>query len=620
MSISFETLKYIYGIPTWIEGLDKDSTYEEIYQALLEKIGRASGIPPTYPDDSLCARIDELQKALEEIKNAYKFYEEGNEAFRNQNWTGFEAYDYYLKAAQRDIDTMKKLLDPATGAEKFFQDIESLKAKLNSGQISQSQFASQFQALLTKLESLTKQAEESINELQKVQVINENGLIDWDYSVDYDDQNLTMDMFDMRSDPETGELRPGSGRTGLRADIAFNKLSLLDKIKYLAIYYNCEDAAPITFPPDYSDVVYYKGQRLEVNRGFPTLPQEAGAKENGAMESFYVTFLIDRDSPINAFATFMETKVQALRKQVESLTKEVSFYNALMGGLNDALQKLNSQTYKPAQGDPEEGKVYSAIPEAVHAAAAYFLRHHTRKVTDANGNVYFLLQYDDEDQKGTSGVSGFYKGKYLLVPANSTNISNFIGQPEATIRALFGGNEGCAEYSESSTMTAASTDPTDPFYGVIKLDLSQTDEESKISYDALKREDGAKENPVKSFSVNDGSATKTFTISLMDSPAPYGYATPLQYFGYDQAGDGKFVGDKKQDGVWSNKDDVTADVVSQSWAAGFQNRVQAIETETQKINNDVMAQRSKIDTFDSTSSTLRKRASDTYLHAIGNIH
>ncbi|MDR1665713.1 MAG: hypothetical protein LBR62_01550, partial [Puniceicoccales bacterium] len=153
--------------------------------------------------------------------------------------------------------------------------------------------------------------------------------------------------------------------------------------------------------------------------------------------------------------------------------------------------------------------------------------------------------------------------------------------------------------------------------GILKLQLTGGTESDAIAAEALRKSDDETSNPVKNFTATKGDVEETFTIQLMDSPAPYGYGK--FFYGFGNHTD---IGEKKVgwDGTWHNEGEVTASVVSQSWAAGLQQKVQDIETETQKINNDVTALRSKIDTFDSTSSTMRKRASDTYLHAIGNIH
>ncbi|MDR1665628.1 MAG: hypothetical protein LBR62_01090, partial [Puniceicoccales bacterium] len=384
----FDNVPYPYGIPDWImdhinanyDETERGITYRSIYDTLAQIIGvprevtvqngENEDIEEQYEWETLGAQISELKQAFDEIQNDYTFGPINDETgeldgtFCAQNWCGFEAYEYYLRSASRNIQVATQFLKEA---KEIFSQMSQLME--NSRNLPSSQMAIQFQSLLTRLGSLKSQAETSIKNLTKVPVIGDDNLLRWEY--------------------EPPRFFPGGTLESLRAE-SFSNLNLLDKIKYISAYYEL-DSSPKTFPEDYRDTVLYKGEKWSVNRGFPSPGQEAGTKELGAMESFYVTFLIDRDSPINAFATFMETKVQALRAQVQNMTKNIEFYSSLMKVLNDALQELNSGTYKADSG----GDAKEHIPEKVHAVAAYFLRHPTRFVKDSDGNSYFLLQYDD---------------------------------------------------------------------------------------------------------------------------------------------------------------------------------------------------------------------------------
>ncbi|MDR1665462.1 MAG: hypothetical protein LBR62_00220, partial [Puniceicoccales bacterium] len=248
----FNDVRYPYGIPDWIMGqIDKEKegiTYQLIYDALIKIIGEekitqeevpvldGEGNPTEdkeivehideYDWGTLGAQISELKSEFEEIQKDYTFGEKNPEGeldgdFCAQNWCGFEAYGYYLRSATRDIQVATQFL---AEAKELLSQMNQLME--NSQNLPSSQMAIQFQSLLTRLGSIKKQAETSIKDLTKVPVIGDDNLLRWEY--------------------ESPWLISYSDLNSLREE-SFGNLNLLDKIKYISIYYKLA-SPPKTFP------------------------------------------------------------------------------------------------------------------------------------------------------------------------------------------------------------------------------------------------------------------------------------------------------------------------------------------------------------------------------------
>ena len=102
----------------------------------------------------------------------------------------------------------------------------------------------------------------------------------------------------------------------------FGELTLLDKLKYIILYYT-KDGTRRTFPEN------------DAINGFPCLsnPPPTGinpatgqdrkytddVNEIALLEPFYIGFLVDRDGPVNALASFMEIKSAAIGEQIKVL-------------------------------------------------------------------------------------------------------------------------------------------------------------------------------------------------------------------------------------------------------------------------------------------------------------
>lgn len=183
----------------------------------------------------------------------------------------------------------------------------------------------------------------------------------------------------------------------------FNSLNLLDRLRYINYYYRLILVAGKTdyaiFPND-------------AETGFPCLPNPLSTKvtedtkELGAMESFYIGYLSNRDGPINAVAGFFEIKYQALQSNIELVSNKISALNVYLTFINRGMDLLNnSQT---------NGK--QRIPDGAMIALTYL----------CGGNMYNLFK-DANGEKHLVIESKKNPGTYMLVKADESGMKFLLG-------------------------------------------------------------------------------------------------------------------------------------------------------------------------------------------------
>ena len=215
----------------------------------------------------------------------------------------------------------------------------------------------------------------------------------------------------------------------------FDELSLLDKLKYIVLYYK-GNRARYVFPED-------------VKIGFPCVQPKASTSstedtsEIGQLEMFYIGYLVDRDGPVNALASFMEVKTVAIKAQIVLLSYRVKALQYYTNLLNKGLEKLN-------ESQAEEQDKLQPIPVVSYNILRYLSANVTRSLQylkDANGNFlkdgagnelrnpYLVIQYQG-DKPGTG--DGYEEGDenlpyhltknnfYALVEATEEGISSFL--------------------------------------------------------------------------------------------------------------------------------------------------------------------------------------------------
>ena len=200
----------------------------------------------------------------------------------------------------------------------------------------------------------------------------------------------------------------------------FGELPLLDKLKYIVLYYTTSGTRRI-FPED-PDI------------GFPCLPNPAPTGTNPAtgedrkytddineiahLEPFYIGFLVDRDGPVNALASFMEIKSAAISEQIKVLGYRIKALRYYLRFLNRGLEEVNKS----------QSNGNARIPNAAYQILCMIGCNPTRCLKsmtfDGVTKDYFFLQWNGRDGKKTYHQSP--NNKYMLVPADDEGMEAFI--------------------------------------------------------------------------------------------------------------------------------------------------------------------------------------------------
>lgn len=232
----------------------------------------------------------------------------------------------------------------------------------------------------------------------------------------------------------------------------FDELPLLDKLKYITVYYKKIEPQEQTNPV--SRYVFPEDAKI----GFPCVQPKASTSptddtnEIGQLEMFYIGYLVDRDGPVNALASFMEVKTVAIKAQIVLLSYRVKALQYYTNLLNKGLEKLN-------ESQAEEQDKLQPIPVVSYNILRYLSANITRSLQylkDADGNFledgegnaltnpYLVIQYQG-DKPGT-GEGGYEKNDpnapyhltknnfYVLIEATEEGISSFLNwEPNSTI-------------------------------------------------------------------------------------------------------------------------------------------------------------------------------------------
>jgi hypothetical protein len=407
----------------------------------------------------------------------------------------------------------------------------------------------------------------------------------------------------------------------------FNELSKLDKLKFIRLYYNLilnNSQSQTVFPDD-------------LQTGYPCLPNEQSTsaseatKELGALELFYIGYLIDRDGPINALSSFLEIKTQALRKNISLMMDKIEALNQCLTFINRGLDLLNSSQ--------SSGEKKNRIPDAAALALLFFGEGTLRglKELTINGKKERYLVLSCHETKTPDGYSLTESGNYLLVKADADGLNAFLGTKICGISYMaFDGQTGNTELVGQTSSNGLpfvierAIQGNSPTRLTLSNDIQSESgctinrwfEYANSICDAVKGEslyldggtirvnewveykptDNTHHILFAQFTDPDGNAVKSWL--------PKEINVDSVLFGSVYKGGGN--------NQWLFPREATANLVS-SWTTAFTNKSEYINTAIESINNDVSTMRTKIDTFDSASSTFRNRAHDTYSGIVGRI-
>lgn len=345
---------------------------------------------------------------------------------------------------------------------------------------------------------------------------------------------------------------------------SFNSLTLFDRLRYIRWYYK------LMFSQ--TDGVDRTGSRFpdKNDTGYPCMPDIPSIDDTkatqslGALELFYVGYLINRDGPVNALSSFFEVKVNALRENVSLSSKKIEALNIYLDFINEGLNQVNKNTGKRAT----DGSIIA--------------------LTYLCGQKMYNLYEDDNGDKYLVLPSLVNNGQYFLVKADENGRKWLVGNantynPEDSNQTR--GNCGCYLKYENNLWHATLANN----HGPISTCEEGGDATAYCKYDAPSKH-------------------TTITIANFKLPTQLECTTvaPSSVLGYANA-TGMTLQTKSDNNTIS------------SWTDAFSKKTQYINTAIDTTNTDVTLDRSKIDTFDSLTSTFRSRAQDTYQNIISNI-
>ena len=410
----------------------------------------------------------------------------------------------------------------------------------------------------------------------------------------------------------------------------FDELTLLDKLKYIVLYYtkkDTEDTEPhYIFPED-------------ANWGFPCEKPEAatGAAEDtneiGALELFYLGYLVERDGIANALASFFEVKTSAIKAQITLWSYRVKAIKYYLNLLNRGLDLLNAS----------QSKEKSDIP----VAACNILRLLGPNVTrtlfylkDENGNPlnlkdgkdnllsntpYIVLQWQADAPKDGEepDKTHFTKSKnYILVQASEEGINDFIGLTN-NLFEKDKDEEKIVKNSDISWMFKKEIGPgTDAYAEFFK-------------YESI---DGTNSNGYK-LSKKLGLYVRQEGVDTCKNECSFNSSGPNLFLSFDSdAAEKKWLPkeletsrlkvdavlrkpeksdvpnlecDKKDNDIWST--------FLPNWTSTYQTVIENNSTQLEYIEKTITSLRKKINTFDTAASNFRNKAYSIYNKIVNKI-
>ena len=335
----------------------------------------------------------------------------------------------------------------------------------------------------------------------------------------------------------------------------FNELNLLDRLKYIKLYYDINDGkTDALFPNDKIS-------------GTPIVKEASNTEIIGAIESFFMGYLIDRDGPVNAMSSFLEIKSATLIEKIRLETQKIKALNAYLKFLGRALDVLNA-SQSGADGD----KTKHRIPDGVMVALNYICGGNMYNVFEQNGQAYLVLE------------SNYKSGNCFLVKADESGMNFLIG--DNGIDNNYRGNAYCRNYAfNGNPVLTASLPTTTP----TPIETQSMESKQAVFYYRDIQTKTHEKRWLNGFNI----PKKLDCAKII----------PNSVRKYTQFGDSR---------------DITADVVS-SWQKAFQNKISFVRTMLDTVNTDIKVLRNKIDSLSTMSTTFRNRSYNAYVRVVSNL-
>ena len=358
--------------------------------------------------------------------------------------------------------------------------------------------------------------------------------------------------------------KDSTDKTGEKKDkplTVFNSVTLLDRLLYIRYYYELilkvGDVNYSVFPNN-------------ADTGYPCLPDVKSnvatqdTKNLGALEVFYVGYLIDRDGPINAVSSFFEVKTAALRNNLSLQSQKITALNMYLDFINRGMDVLNQSQSNGKQ----------KVPKGAHNVLTYLCGEKMYNLFEKDGVKYLVVPCTEKcDERN--------KGKFRLIRADDNG------------KAFLIGTDGETDSAKAEIYVQRDGDK------ITEIDMSYEGVQVAPSQD----EDGIHAYYVKEDGEVVNESLKDFVLPTQLEVSTIIPGSVKGYLDFTGPGD----------------DDQKHTAMIESWTNALSNKTQYINTAIDTINTDVSVDRSKIDTFDSLTTTFRSRAQDVYLNTTANI-
>lgn len=374
---------------------------------------------------------------------------------------------------------------------------------------------------------------------------------------------------------------PGSSPASKTVE-CFNELNLLDRLKYIKLYYDCNSGK--------TDSLFPNSKKEEAYPAVKVPESTAYNKETyttGQLELFYIGYLVDRDGPIGALCSFIEFKSVSLLKNIEIESMRIKALNGYLAYLNQAVTSLNGRE----DGGPVPKDTYGIVC----LICSGFARNIKQLKINGVTSDYLVLQMD----YGTSTTSDGYHlsgtGYYILVKLDagvSDHVTHHYGD-SPYFSGRIDNNLGAVVTVEdpSSDSDKESTDVTDKkFTGVtFYRGFKYSD------YDSTGTGKEKNNNEFLIAKIPNASNAKAFLPKELDITT----IKVENIFGYD--------GSKIHWSSTRGSDKINYNNMINSWQSALDNYITNVNTAIESINTDIEVWRSKMDTWDSLASKVRHR-------------
>ena len=355
----------------------------------------------------------------------------------------------------------------------------------------------------------------------------------------------------------------------------FNELNLLDRLKYIKLYYDIDGGK--------TDAVFPNDKII----GVPTIKEASNTDVVGAIEHFFMGYLIDRDGPVNAMSSFLEVKSAALIEKINIESQKIKALNVYLKFLQRALDILNA-----SQSGTDGNGIKRRLPDGAMAALTFL----------CGGNMYNLFEASD----GTPCLvleDPVEPGKYLPISAD-----------EAGMRYLFGDVAFVATDKRGNGHLIATKEKARKSDTFDFLESAATGEPNFIPFN---------EEPRRYFNAATTTIKRRWTLEDYDRDLTW-YDSVGHEFGNNfslptqidcEKIDPKSV--RRYSKFWT-QDEITTETVS-SWQKAFQDKFSLVQTAMDTVNSDIKVFRNKIDTLNTLSNTFRNRTYSAYMKIGSNL-